>query len=71
MPFSWRFYRLCPSCDLPYGRNAKRGTLATHGGTTRCAGSDAEWPDKPPTPERIDEWHDRMRERIKRGARVE
>lgn len=70
MPFSWRFYRLCPSCDLPYGRNAKRGTLATHGGTTRCAGSDAEWPDKPPTPERIDEWRDRMRERIKRAALV-
>ena len=70
MPFSWSFYRLCPSCDLPYGRNAKRGTFATHGSAPRCAGSDTPWPDAPPTQERLDAWRDRMRERIKLAALV-
>ena len=30
MPFSWSFYRFCPSCGVPYGRGLN-GFLPRHG----------------------------------------
>ena len=67
--FSWRYYRFCPVCDLPYGRDSRTDTLGSHG-SPRCSGSGSPW-GAPPSPDVVEQWRERMRARIKLASRVE